>query len=78
MELVYTMAEHSERVVEVDLRPMLYAKRLADSRAASKRDLLLKLAAGGEEDWGRYGLHLLKEFDEFGTAGASRRQAWRK
>ena len=69
VELVYTMAEHSERVVEVDLRPMLYAKRLADTRAASKRELLLKLAAGVEEDWGRYGRHLFREFEEFGLAG---------
>ncbi|AAL62544.1 hypothetical protein [Pyrobaculum aerophilum] len=67
IERVYTMAEHSERIVEADIRPVLYAKRLADSRAFSKRELLTKLASGGA-DWGRYGRLLLREFAQYGLA----------
>lgn len=68
IEMVYTMAEHSDKVVEVDLRPVLYAKRLADSRASSKRGLIQKLAAGAEEERGRYDRQLHNEFARYGLA----------
>ena len=68
IERVYTMAEHSEKIVEADIRPVLYAKRLADSRAFSKRDLLTNLATNRVADWGRYERNLLREFAQYGLA----------
>ncbi len=50
---VYTMAEHSERIVEADLRPLLYAERLMDSRAKTRRNLLRVLAAGSARSTAR-------------------------
>ncbi|MGC8584309.1 MAG: hypothetical protein ACP5MH_11390 [Thermoproteus sp.] len=54
LRAVYTMAEHSERVVEVDLRPVLYVRSLRDSRSSAKRSFLAELASAGEAELGRY------------------------
>jgi hypothetical protein len=40
---VYTMAEHTEKIVEADLRPLLYANKLMDARAKTRRDTLRNL-----------------------------------
>lgn len=68
ISVVYTMAEHAERVVEIDLRPVLYAKKLADPRAKTRRELLQILASSGWAEAGRYEREVAREFAEFGLA----------
>jgi len=63
---VYTMAENLERVVEMDLGPVLFVRSIADSRASTKRDILRKLGEGEEIAPGRYGRNVLKQFEEHG------------
>ena len=46
---VYTMAEHTEKIVEADLRPLLYAGKLMDARAKTRRDTLRNLQKGAVE-----------------------------
>jgi hypothetical protein len=46
---VYTMAEHTEKIVEADLRPLLYANKLMDARAKTRRDTLRNLQKGAVE-----------------------------
>ena len=57
----YTQAEHLETIVEVDLRPLLYAQRFADPRSSRKRQIML-----GEAPEGRYDRQLLREYEEYG------------
>ena len=64
---VYTVAEHSERIVEADLRPLLYAERLMDSRAKTRRNLLRVLAAGSAQIDGA-DKRILEEFERHGLA----------
>ena len=45
---VYTMAEHTEKV-EADLRPLLYAGKLMDARAKTRRGTLRNLQKGAVE-----------------------------
>ncbi|WP_237179463.1 hypothetical protein [Pyrobaculum ferrireducens] len=68
LRAVYTMAEHSERVVEVDLRPVLYVRSLRDSRSSAKRSFLAELASAGEAELERYEKRLLREFAEYGMS----------
>mgnify|MGYP003872019073 CR=1 FL=1 len=64
LRAVYTMAEHSEKVVEIDLRPLLYAGRLLDPRAKSRRVMLKTLEQNQPpEDSAR---KILREFEKHG------------
>jgi hypothetical protein len=61
---IYTIAEHSEAVVEVDLRPLLYAGRLVETKAKARREALFKLAqAGALEDVDK---RIYREFEQYG------------
>jgi len=58
---VFTQAEHIEKIVEVDLRPLLYASKFADLRARRKREILQ-----GDSLEGKYDRRLAKELAEYG------------
>ena len=64
LRAVYTMAEHSEKVVEIDLRPLLYAGRLLDPRARARRNVLKALEKGQFPEG--VTKKVLKEFEEHG------------
>ncbi|ACB39522.1 hypothetical protein Tneu_0580 [Pyrobaculum neutrophilum V24Sta] len=66
IEAVYTMAEHAERIVQIDLMPILYVNELTRSNANARRRILEELAEGPLEDLGRYDKKILKEFTKHG------------
>jgi len=63
---VYTMAEHTEKV-EADLRPLLYAGKLMDARAKTRRDTLRNLQKGAVE-LTPTAKRILEEFEKHGVA----------
>jgi hypothetical protein len=68
---VYTITEHTNKIVEADLRPALYARMLLDARARARRELLRDLASGSvraEEASKR----ILKEFEQYGLVSGGR------
>jgi hypothetical protein len=64
---VYTMAEHTEKIVEADLRPLLYAGKLMDARAKTRRDTLKNLQKGAVEPTPTV-KRILEEFEKHGIA----------
>jgi hypothetical protein len=64
---VYTMAEHTEKIVEADLRPLLYANKLMDARAKTRRDTLRNLQKGAVEPTPT-AKRILEEFEKHGIA----------
>jgi hypothetical protein len=63
---VYTMAEHTEKIVEADLRPLLYANKLMDARAKTRRDTLRNLQKGAVEPTPT-AKRILEEFEKHGV-----------
>ena len=63
---VYTMAKHTEKV-EADLRPLLYANKLMDARAKTRRDTLRNLQKGAVEPTPT-AKRILEEFEKHGIA----------